>query len=184
MSSYRPPYRRNAWPDREAEKREAERLAAEEQRRRMVMNESNFPSIASARPIQRQGGNQYAKLAQQWAVDAEVDRRMEEYKKFQESVDRNEQLRIRSHHAQRTRYERHDDEYEEELAPETTPASQSVLEDSAGWTEVRKKTRKPKRELTVEEMDELDRQRQQAEVANDEFNGHLFESNRHDHDRV
>lgn len=184
MSSYRPPYRRNVWPDREAEKREAERKAAEEQKRRMEMNETNFPGLSTARPVNsRDALGGFAQLAQKWAIDDEVDRKMAEYKKFQKAVDNVETNRIQARRAQQSRYERHEEEYEEDLAPAPVTAT-SGIEDDGGWTEVKRKTRKPKRELTVEEMDERDRQRQQSENASDEFNGHLFESNRHDHDRV
>jgi len=181
MSSYRPPHqRRNVWPDREAEKREAVRKAEEEIRKKNEMNETNFPSLSTARPMNRRdalGGNQYAQLAQNWAVDDEVNRRMAEYKKFQEAADR---TRIAARHAQRSRHERLDDDFDDEdLAP--GPQQASMFDDDAGWTEVKRKTYKPKRELTVEEMDERDRLQ---EEENTEFNAHLFESNRHDHDRV
>lgn len=179
MSSYRPPYRRNVWPDREAEKREAARKAEEEEKRRMEMNEKNFPSLSTARPVNTAGGNEFAKLAQQWAINDEVDRRMAEYKKFQEETDRRDTERIRARHA-RNYHARHDEEQDEE---ELAPLPQQVIDDDMGWTEVKRKTRKPKRELTVEEMDELER-RQEEQRREEEFNGHLFESNRHDHDRV
>jgi hypothetical protein len=181
MSSYRPPYqRRNVWPDREAEKREAARKAEEEIRKKNEMNETNFPSLSTARPVKKASGTEFAQLAQNWAINDAVDRRMAEYKKFQEAADR---TRIATRHAQRTRHERLDDEFdEEELAPEPRAAgSSSVFDDDAGWTEVKHKSYKPKRELTVEEMDERDRRQ---EEENTEFNAHLFESNRHDHDRV
>jgi hypothetical protein len=188
MSSYRPPYRRNVWPDREAEKREAARKAEEEQKRRMEMNTTNFPELSTARPVnQRESldGNRFAQLAQKWAVDDEVDRRMAEYKKFQEAADRRDTEMILSRRT-RTRYERHDDQQdEEELAPEPqAPTTNLGIEDDIGWTEVKRKTRKPKRELTIDELDARERLRAEEEKREDEFNGHLFESNRHDHDRV
>jgi hypothetical protein len=189
MSSYRPPYRRNVWPDREAEKREAARKAEEEQKRRMEMNTTNFPELSTARPVNtRDGlnGNRFAQLAQRWAVDDEVDRRMEEYKRFQAAADRRETEMIMSRPHRRSRYERHDDtQDDEELAPEpTAPTTNLGIEDDVGWTEVKRKTRKPKRELTIEEMDERERIRQEDERHEDDFNGHLLDSNRHDHDRV
>ena len=155
------------------------------------MNETNFPSLSTAHPINTrdaQDGNRFAQLAEKWATDAEVDRRIEQHKKFQEATERQYTHRVLAsrNHSNRSRYERHDDEYDEEdLAPlPQTTAQSSLLEDDVGWTEVRnKKTYKPKRELTIEEMDERER-RANAEAVNDEFNGHLFESNRHDHDRV
>ena len=174
MSSYRPPHRRFA--------REAEESRKIEQEQK----QSNFPSLTN-RPVnsrEAMSGNKYAQLAQKWAIDEEVDRRMAEYKRLQEEADRRDVERIANRHAQRTRHARHDEEYdEEELAPAATPvASTGGFGDDVGWTEVKRKTHKPKRELTVEEMDELERKRQEEDAT--EFNAHLFDSNRHDHDKV
>ena len=175
MSSYRPPHRRFA---READ--EARKIEEEQKR----LNAANFPSLSSARPTTAKSGSQYARLAEKWAVDEEVDRRMAEYKRLQEEADKRDMERIAARHAQRTRYARHDEEYdEEELAPAATPAAAAGgFGDDQGWTEVKRKTHKPKRELTVEEMDELERKRQEEDAT--EFNAHLFDSNRHDHDKV
>lgn len=183
MSSYRPPYRRNVWPDRAAEQREAARKAEEEQKRRTEMNETNFPTLSVAHPVNQLSGNQFARLAQQWAVDDEVNRQMTEYKKAQEAADRRDTEQIMARRVRR-RYARHDvDQDEEELAPPPREPVAPGIEDDVGWTEVKRKTRKPKRELTIEELDERAR-RQEEDDQEEDFNGHLFESNRHDHDRV
>ena len=68
------------------------------------------------------------------------------------------------------------------VAPQVQPQVQP-LQDDVGWTEVRRNKRKFKRELTVEEMDARERQRE-TKQDDGEFNTQLFESNRHDHDRV
>jgi len=68
------------------------------------------------------------------------------------------------------------------VAPQVQPQVQP-LQDDVGWTEVRRTKRKFKRELTVEEMDARERQRE-TKQDDGEFNTQLFESNRHDHDRV
>lgn len=184
MSSYRPSYRRNIWPDRDAEKREAARKADEEIRKKNEMNETNFPTLSTARPVGQIDGNEYAKLAKKWAVDEDVDRRVAEHKNFQEATERYERERMVERYTHRSRRERHDEEYEEEeLAPAPRPSG-DMFENESGWTQVAHKTYKPKRELTVEEMDEMDRRRQAEDRREDDFNAHLFESNRHDHDRV
>jgi hypothetical protein len=67
------------------------------------------------------------------------------------------------------------------VAPQVQPQVQPQ-EDLGGWTEVRRTKRKVKRELTLEEMDARERGREAQEDG--EFNTQLFESNRHDHDRV
>ena len=173
---YRPPHKQAYnWREREAEA--ARKAAEEEQRRKTVMNETNFPTLSSVRPQPAVKGNQYAQLAQKWAVDDAVEKRMEEYKKFREATDRIEVMQRKS---RTTRIERHDDEYEEEMAPAAAPA-RSFLDDDVGWTEVKGRTYRGPRERTVEEMDR-DQERQDQEDM--EFNGHLFDSNRHDHDRV
>jgi hypothetical protein len=66
------------------------------------------------------------------------------------------------------------------IAPQVQPQVQP--QDDVGWTEVRRNKRKVKRELTLEEMDARERGREAQEDG--EFNTQLFESNRHDHDRV
>jgi hypothetical protein len=63
------------------------------------------------------------------------------------------------------------------------PQVQPQVQDDVGWTEVRRNKRKFKHELTVEEMDARERQRE-TKQDDGEFNTQLFESNRHDHDRV
>jgi hypothetical protein len=68
------------------------------------------------------------------------------------------------------------------IAPQVQPQVQQPQEDLGGWTEVRRNKRKVKRELTLEEMDARERGREAQEDG--EFNTQLFESNRHDHDRV
>ena len=187
MSSYRHPYRRNAWPDRDAEKREAARKAEEETRKKNVMNETNFPTLSTARPVVQPVGNQYASLAEKWAVDDQVDKRVTESKKIQESADRRDVERIVTRHT-RFRYERHDDEYDdEELAPEPRQVPTGVglgIENDVGWAEVKRKAYKPKRELTIDELDERARLQDENDRPEHDFNGDLFESNRHDHDRV
>lgn len=178
MSNYYRPPQKQAYNWREREAEAARKAAEEEQRRKTVMNETNFPSLTTMRPQGAVKGNQYAQLAQKWAVDAEVDRRMEEYKKFREASDRIEVMRRRSHES---RYERHDDEYEEDMEETPRPA-RSFLDDDAGWSEVKGRVYKGPRERSVEEMDRMVQERQEQEDM--EFNGELFESNRHDHDRV
>lgn len=181
MSSYSRPSQRQPYNWREREAEAKRKAAEEEQRRRNVMNESNFPTLSAAKPTPVVTGNKYAELAQQWSVDATVDKRMEEYKKFSEAAERRETERIMSHRSHRTRYERHEDEYDEDIGDE--PVCRSVLDSDSGWNEVKRKSYKGKRELTVEEMDAMEDAIRAQENAT-EFNAHLFESNRHDHDKV
>jgi len=68
------------------------------------------------------------------------------------------------------------------IAPQVQPQVQQP-QDDVGWTEVRRNKRKVKRELTLEEMDARERALV-TKQEDGEFNTQLFESNRHDHDRV
>ena len=181
MSSYSRPSQRQPYNWREREAEAKRKTAEEEQKRRNVMNESNFPTLSTAKPVAAVSGTKFAQLAQQWSIDATVDKRMEDYKKFSEAAERRDTERFMSHRSHQTRSARHDEEYEEELAGEAV--SCSVLDSDVGWNEVKRKAHKGKRELTVEEMDEMeDAIRAQENMT--EFNAHLLESNRHDHDRV
>ena len=75
---------------------------------------------------------------------------------------------------------------EEKTTNEVGVASGAALDDEATWTLVKpKKVYKPKRELTIDEMDARERElRVEEEQVDADFNGELLESNRHDHHRV
>ena len=61
----------------------------------------------------------------------------------------------------------------------------TIQDDGGGWIEVKRKIRKVKPELSIDEMDARERRLQALNEATDgEFNGELFDSKRHDHDRV
>ena len=66
-----------------------------------------------------------------------------------------------------------------------TPTIGRIEDDGGGWIEVKRKIRKVKQELSIDEMDARERRLQALNEATDgEFNGELFDSKRHDHDRV
>lgn len=182
MSFYRSSNRRNVWPDREAEKREADRKAAAEQKRRMEMNTTNFPSLSSVPAPEAPTGSRFAELAQKWAVDERIDNQVDEYKKSQKAAERRETERIMAHRV-RTRHTIYQEEEEEEVEETAASSRELGIEDDVGWSEVKRKVYKPKREITVDEMDERERMREE-EYHDEEFNGHLLETNRHDHYRV
>lgn len=191
MSAYRPPHRQN-WREREAQ-REAARKE-EELKRKTELNAVNFPPLTKTLKFQATpAGSQFATLAEKWAKSDEVDRRMEEYHRHREMTEQLEAEQIR---ARRLRFDRSYDEVREEEeeddymdTPSAPKATNSMLDltpqqkDDDGWTEVKRKTRKPKRELTIDELEAADRAHAAVEQE-EEFNAHLFDSNRHDHDRV
>lgn len=180
MSAYNHSHKRqdSYWRQRDAQ-REAERKAAEEeQKRKTLFNSTNFPTLTDVRQQETVKGNEYAQLARKWAVDTEVDRRIEEHKKFREASDKIEVMHRRSHS---TRYERHDEDYEEEMEDQPK-AARSFLDDDVGWSEVKGRSYKGPRDRSVEEMDRMAQEKQEQEET--DFNGHLFESNRHDHHKV
>jgi hypothetical protein len=180
MSSYSRPSQRQAYNWREREAEAKRKQAEEDQRKRNVMNESNFPTLTSVKPNTAAVGSKYAELAEQWSTDDTVDKQMERHKKFNEEVERQTERTIASHRTHHTTSFRRDEEYEEDMSEQ---APNSLLNADSGWNEVKHKHRKHKRELTIEEMDAIDEDMRAQENAN-EFNAHLFDSKRHDHDRV
>lgn len=173
MSSYIPPSMRNR----------PQKPKPEEERKKYEKTEQNFPTLnvsTSARGAT--AGKQYARLAEKWAVDEEVDRRMEAYKTAQEERNRREAESTFIFRQQRRREARIEDNYDDEEY-DIAPTYRPVDLDDAGWMQVDRKTRLAKAEVSVEEMDrrqaDYDRKEDDTEV-----NGHLFDSNRHDHDRV
>lgn len=169
---------RPSWRDREA----ARRAQQEDDARRKIteVTETNYPTLSTAKPSQAAAGNVFAQLASKWATDEQTDRQIAEYRRQKEESERRQ---FESFYRVRrlSRDEEEDEEDEERPAPPPAPA---VDDEESGWIEVKpRKVRKPKRELSIAEMEERDRQRE-AEEHDAEFNAHLYESKRHDHDRV
>jgi hypothetical protein len=187
------PQQKPSWREREAERK---RIAEEEERRKKAeVTESNFPTFAGgAQPAKAVSGSKYASLAQNWATDEARERQMEEYRKSREESERRQyesfyhvRASYRSDYDRGSRYEECDEYEESASAPAPAAAAGSgglaLPDDGGGWTEVKNKVRKPKRDLSIAEMEARDR-RLQAEEDDIEFNAHLYESGRHDHDRV
>jgi len=173
-----------SWREREA----ARRVAAEdaERRKKTEVNAANFPNLSSAQPMQREAvaGSMFAQLADKWAKDEDSERRIAEYRKSRDESERRQYDAFYRVSSSRRTYDRCDEEEYEEEAPAPSPAAAGAAEDDdSGWVEVKRKVRKPKRELSIAEMEARDRQRD-AEEEQQEFNAHLYESGRHDHDRV
>lgn len=169
-----------SWRDREAARKAQQEEA--ERRKKTEVNETNFPTFSTAKPTQAAAGSVFAQLASKWATDEQMDKQIAEYRRQKEESERRQYesfYRVR-------RLSRDDEEEDEEetQAPAPAPPPAPVEDDESGWIEVKpRKVRKPKRELSIAEMEARDRQRE-AEEQDAEFNAHLYESGRHDHDRV
>jgi hypothetical protein len=180
MSFYRAPHRFNR-----SEQEAAQRRAAEEAtKKKMAMNETNFPVLVTAQPIVEKedaSGTRFAALATEWAQDAETERVTRETKKQRIERERREAQMTHLRYTPRAQRREVHDQVEE-----TPPAAQvytAALDDGGDWTKVVHKVRKEKRELTIEEIEEKFRDDDGSE-GDGEFNGHLLDSKRHDHDRV
>jgi len=184
MSFYRPPHRSTRREREEAERRAAEEAA----KKRLVMNETNFPMLVTAQPISEKedtSGTRFAELANEWAQNAEAERVTKETRKQRIERERREAQMSNLRYAPRlgnraVREQREEEEEEVAPAPQVYTAE---LDDGGGWTKVTRKVRKEKRELTIEEIEEKFADKDGSE-DDGEFNGHLLESKRHDHDRV
>lgn len=170
--------------------REMARKAAaedEERRKKTEVTETNFPTLITAQPVkQAEAGSVFASLAHQWAKDEESDKRLEAYRKSQAESERRQyeslyRIRAPRNESRRDSYDDEDDQ--DTPAPAIVAAGGGQEDEDSGWIEVKRKVRKPKRELTIVEMEARDRQKD-AEEDQAEFNAELYETGRHDHDRV
>jgi hypothetical protein len=184
MSFYRSPSSKQAynWREREAE---AKRKATEEQTKKgMQMTTQNFPSLGGVVNTKEVAiGTQYSKLAKDWAIDTEVLRKKESDAKFREAIDRREvRFRRQESRGPQERYD-YDYEYTEDVASGPIYRS-TVMSDELGWTQISRKTKKIEREMTIDELDERAMEDDEQDNSGYEHNAHMFDSNRHDHDRV
>ncbi len=167
-----------SWRDREAARKAQQEEA--ERRKKTEVTEANFPTFSTAKPTQAAAGSVFAQLASKWATDEQMDKQIAEYRRQKEESERRQYesfYRVR-------RFSRDENEEDEEEAPAPAPPPAPAEDEDSGWIEVKpRKVRKPKRELSIAEMEARDRQRD-AEEQEAEFNAHLYESGRHDHDRV
>jgi len=177
----RPNQQRPNWREREAARKAQQE--DEERRKKTEVTETNFPSFSTAKPTQAATGSVFAQLATKWAADEHTDKQVAEYRRQKEESERRQfQSFYRVRRLSRDEEEEDEEQYVEAQAP--APAPVAAEDDESGWIEVKpRKVRKPKRELTIAEMEARDRQRD-AEDQEAEFNAHLYESGRHDHDRV
>lgn len=204
MSSFRPTFKpQTNWRQRELE-REANRKASDRKavedadRKKYEKTETNFPTMLNATPTGPVaiGQNSFADLAGKWKNDSDVEKKLEEYRKVREERDRRELVNgvfvYRQHKTQRRRpsdeYEDYPDE-DASAAPPPAPlkgVAMGMNLDESGWTEVSNKVHKTKRELSFAQMDVKYKESRddRSHSSDDDVNGELFHSNRHDHDRV
>lgn len=177
------------------QKQEDLKAAAEAERKKLENTETNFPTLSTAHPVVPHliippGG--YADLAKKWATSDEDTKKAAEHRsRFHESEYDTAIFPIRRYQPGRAQFTEDwaDERRREEEEAESVPAPPSDLNTDAdrGWTVVQnRKTRKVKRELTIDEMDERERRfgGGSGGEGDYEFNDELYESNRHDHDRV
>lgn len=182
------------WRQREDEQKrqqEAERRAKEEAEKKAldIRNETAYPSLGGPRPKATNLGKNpfaalsnvpvskpepvFAKLAKDWKKEEDETREKERLRRLQSERDRfsNEGIFI-----YRPRQTERFESYEEPAPKRFKPADDE-------WQEISHKSRKPKREKTVDEMDEeYEQDLEDEEYEERSHNEHLFEvSHRHDH---
>lgn len=185
------------WRQREEEQKrqqEAERRAKEEAERKAadLKSEVNYPSLGGPRPKTSGLGknsfaalneeakpkptNTFAKLAKTWKKEDDETRERERLRRLQSERERfsSEGIFIYRPRNVLSGYGGYADPEDEEEEEKT----RSGVDD---WQEVSHKTYKPKRELTLEELDERARQIDEDNEDEYEFNNHLFDNNKHDH---
>jgi hypothetical protein len=190
-TTYRPRSTPNygGWREREAlkerQRKELEARKAEEARlAKAKMNETNFPVLvqggAGNRAVQL-GDQTFADLAEQWKFKDEVTQMREEARKAKEEKER---ISLNGVFVRRTNsydelYGNGPSKYDRYVPPEQ-PKTNPAFD---GWQLVdTKKVKKEKRELTEAELETkyASPESENSDMEGD-MNGHLFESNRHDH---
>jgi hypothetical protein len=183
------------WRQREEEQKrqqEAERRAKEEAERKAadIKSEVNYPSLGGPRPkttglgknsfaalneeSKPKPSDTFAKLAKTWKKEDDETRERERLRRLQSQREKFSSEGIFIYRPKNQGYGGYADPEEEEQEENT----RSGLDD---WQEVSHKTYKPKRELTLEELDARARQIEEENEDEYEFNNHLFDNNKHDH---
>lgn len=183
------------WRQREDDakrQQEAERRAKEEAEKKAldIRSETAYPSLGGPRPKASGLGknsfaalndekvkptNTFANLAKTWNKEDEETRERERLRRLQ-----NERDRFSSEGIFIYRPRQRDTGYGGYADPDDEPKRTKPSDDE--WQEVSHKTYKPKREKTVEEMDEEYERDLEDEENEGGHNEHLFEvSHRHDH---
>jgi hypothetical protein len=188
---YKPRYAPNygGWREREAmkekQRKELEARKAEEARlAKAKMNETNFPVLvqgaAGNRAVQI-GDQTFADMAEQWKFKDEVTQMREDARKVRDEKERISLsgVYLRRGNTYDELYGNGPSKYDRYMPPEQ-PKTNPAFD---GWHLVdTKKTKKEKKELTEAELDA--KYTQSASDDEDDavdMNGHLFETNRHDH---
>jgi len=146
-------------------------LAEEAQKRKLEMNEKNFPSFGAgaAKPKTDTSGPTFAKLADNW-------KKADEYAKFREEMKRKDEAHERFLNKgvfifNRPKRKIEDREEEEEYEEEEEQVSDE-------WTTVDTRTRKPKKQMTDAELERYAAQHSDDEDDDEnDYNGHLTEAN-------
>lgn len=171
------------WREREAlkEKQRREeviRKAEEERMRGLRVNDTNFPSLGGtsvAKPKPLTNSGLFAKMASEWKKQSELDAFREQQRKEEEA---REARRYASYRMSRFSPQPEDTYPPEEDRLEPPPV------DADGWQTVETKKTRPPRDLTIEEMEERDRIRDEEEqraYEDYEQNANIGEYYRRDH---
>lgn len=177
-----------SWREREVARRTAADDA--ERRKKTEVTPTNFPTLTPDHPVQTSlvSGTAFAELATKWATESDSDRRLAEYRKTHDTSERRHYetvYPVRSPARSNAYYDEDNYGYEEDAPPTPAPSAvgSGAPDNDSGWIEVKNKVRKPKRELSIAQMEARDRQRG-SEDEDAEFNAELYAPKRHDHDRV
>jgi hypothetical protein len=162
----------DAWT-RKREEEEKKRQEEEAERKKLEMNEKNFPSLGAGAPVSKGwGGEQsFANLASDWKRSDDIAKLREERRKRNEERERNLNNGVFVWRPQRSQLP--EDEYEEE--PEYMTSQRT---DSDGWTTVENKVQKQKKQMTDAELERYFSQTVNEDGEEDDFNGDLPDASR------
>ncbi len=169
---------------------DAERRAKEQAEKKAadLNSETNYPSLGGPRPKTTGLGKNsfavlaneivskpepvFAKLAKSWKKEDDETREIERLRRLQTERNKFSTEGIFIYRQRQSEYS--DTEYDADEEENT----RSNIDD---WQDVSRKTYKPKRELTLHELDERARQMDEDNEGEYEINNHLFDNNKHEH---
>lgn len=183
----RPSASQSGWRAREVakarERKELEKKLAEEvQAKKLEKTTTNFPTLSGSAG----GGGHvvfdtsFSSLAANWQTSDDIERKLQEYRR---EKDAKRQFETTGVYVQRFRAGRMDGDSSSDEGPAEPYVFVPPKVDCDGWQEVKVKTRKEKRELTMAEIAQKYHERGEGTGSGSEgdHNEELFDTNRHDH---
>ena len=183
-NSFQPGWRAREVAKARERKEQEKKLADEVQQKKLEKTTTNFPSL-SGQTAAGGGGHvvfdtSFSSLALNWQASDDMEKKLQEYRR---EKDAKRQFETTGVYVHRFRPGHMDGGSSSDEGPAEPYVFVPPKVDFEGWQEVKVKTRKPKRELTMAEIAQKYHERGEGSGSGSEgdHNEELFDTNRHDH---